>query len=123
MKWTRERPGVYTAGPYTVEHHADGFWLATGPNLPDHEKGAQSLKTDAQYACKQACARRLLGEGQVECEPVIGDIVVTLADKRRGQITMMLKPGATNPVTLWCIKFARGRRLCLLRHEFEVVMP
>lgn len=120
MKWTRERPGVYTAGPYIVKRLLAGSttWRATGPGMaPEINWRGKDL---AQDECRRVAAWRA---ADPNVEPIIGDIVVTLADKRRGQITMMLKSGATNPAPLWCIKFARGRRLCLLRHEFEVVMP
>lgn len=118
MKWHRERPGRYTAGPYAIEdagHHRP-LWTATGPGMPDR---LHSTKVDAQADCEDAALERIVGN-EVTVPPVVGDAAL-VADTRRGVVTTML--AADSGVQLWCIKFARGRRLCLRRTEFEVVLP
>lgn len=115
MKWTRQRPGLYTAGPYAVmslDTHRP-IWTASGPDFTSVE----GTKADAQLACQRAALLRIEGNGRTVV-PVVGDHVV--ANNRTGKVTAILP---SNNSQVYCMRFARGRRLCLFRIEFEVVMP
>ncbi|AEJ95767.1 hypothetical protein FDI64_gp93 [Mycobacterium phage Zemanar] len=126
MKWTRTRPGLYQAGPYAVlsagTHRP--IWTASGPDFTD----VCGTKAEAQRACERSAHARLIdiSDGYTVV-PVVGDRVETAPDVRKvilparpGQITSVIETG-NGP--LYCIKFARGKRLCLFRNEFKVVMP
>lgn len=119
MKWHREKPGVYTAGPYLVEQHAHG-WYASGPGLTE----SATRKDEAQRAAEKSAWARLIDISDgLTVEPVIGDIVVVQDDYkggRRGQISTVM---SGNGEPLYCIRFVRHKRLCLFRREFAVVMP
>ena len=122
MKWKRATAGRsrYEAGPYVVEHrgHAHG-WFVCGPGLAEHHP----LKADAQAAALKAAQARAANPAVT---PVVGDFGV-LADGRRGQLTAIMRgaPGGTSPglVSLYCFRLPRGRRTCVFRYEFQVVMP
>lgn len=119
MKWTRTRPGAYASGPYTVvsaDTHRP-LWYATGPRVGTDIP--LESKTAAQRACERAAIARLLGEGQAECQPVLGDAVLYAG--RRGTISALMTTNDGQP--LYCLRLARGKRQCLLRSEFEVVLP
>lgn len=118
MKWRREGDGgAYVAGPYRVERLVGSTWRASGPGLdPEVNWHGKNL---AQDEARRACVRRLLGEGQERTEPVIGDIIV--AGQIRGQISGIMKIDPENPT--YVLKTSRGRRHCLRREEFDVVMP
>lgn len=112
MNWKREKPGVYTAGPYQVEQIAH-TWYASGPGLGatvgvDRKEQAQGM------CCSVAGARAM----RSKTEPVVHDVV--LVGERRGQISSIM---LGDRKTLYSIKFVRGKRLCLFRHEFQVIVP
>lgn len=113
MKWHRVEPGTYTAGPYLVEAtYTSGGWYASGP-------GVDSFwlhKNAAQLACGNAAAARAADPAT---KPVIGDAVTV--GGRHGTVGSIMATGSIE--TLYCIKFVRGKRLCLFRHEFEVIVP
>lgn len=118
MKWKRERTeeGLmrYTAGPYTVEERTKGgWWYASGPDM-DSE---WLRKSEAQAATVEVAKRRI-GDGKLG-EPVVGD-----AAQYAGARAVVIALLATNDGTpLYCLRLARGKRQCLLRHEFQVVLP
>lgn len=118
MNWKRERPGAYGAGPYRVERHdhAGGFWTASGPSV---SAGSYETKAEAQTQCERAMQIRLADPDANA--PVVGDIVEIIADGRRGQVSTIMTGGIAAP--LHCLRLARGKRLCLFRHEIKVVMP
>ncbi|QHB37306.1 hypothetical protein I5G58_gp004 [Mycobacterium phage BirdsNest] len=120
MKWSREGDGgAYTAGPYRVERVVGSTWRASGPGMdPEVNWRGKNL---AQDECRRACVRRLLGEGQAETEPVIGDVVVVPGTAVRGHLSSILTIDPDNPT--YVLKTSRGKRHCLRRAEFEVVMP
>ena len=104
----------YTAGPYTVEERTKGgWWYASGPDL-DSE---WLRKTEAQRAAV-AVAERRIGTGTL-VEPVVGDHVEYAG--QRGVVTLLTTTGDGTP--LYALRLARGKRQCLLRHEFTVVLP
>ena len=71
MKWTRETPGRYVAGPYRVEQVVGSTWRATGPGMdPDVNWHTKVL---AQDECRRAAERRLAGDGKNTATPVVGD--------------------------------------------------
>ena len=115
MKWTRTAPGVYAAGPYLVERiiESPAVWRANGPGVLGV---CRPNKSEAQKVAQHAAEERALGFAV----PVIGDIV--LYDDRRGQISSILPQSGSSNV-LYCIMFARGKRLCLFRQEFAVIVP
>jgi len=118
MIWKREKPGVYVAGPYTVARVVGSTWRASGPGLdPEVNWHGKDL---AQDEARRACQRRLLNEGQERTEPVVGDVVVIPGRRDRGRVRAVF-PGTHHPI--YSILFPRGRRLCLDREEFQVVMP
>jgi|SRR5690349_4050023 len=115
MKWSRVQNGVYTAGPYLVEQNAHG-WYASGPGLDQQH----DTKADAQADAEDAALTRIAGS-ETTVEPVKGDLVVIPAhDDRRGTVATVLK-GDREP--MFCLHLARGRKLCLFRREFKVVVP
>lgn len=117
MKWKREKPGVYTAGPYLVEQHAHG-WYASGPGLDE----SATRKDEAQHAAEKSAWARLIDISDgLTTEPVVGDIVIV--GERRGQISSKMAGAAVHAEPLYCIRFVRGKRLCLFRREFVVAMP
>lgn len=125
MKWKRAEPGRYTAGPYTVTRSDSplAVWHASGPCVA--VTGGLTTKADAQAACYEAAFSRGARQGNT-CDPVIGDVVTVPGyDNRHGEISStMFAPRDITPRTpLYCIKFSRGKRLCLFRHEFTVVVP
>lgn len=114
MNWRRERPGVYTAGPYRIERLVSR-WVAQGPGIAEtHEH-----KVDAQVECEDAALERIVGN-ESTVMPVVGDAV--MVGDRPGRVTTQLA-SADGTALLYCILFARKRRLCLRRHEFKVVLP
>lgn len=115
MNWKRERPGVYTAGPYLVEQNAHG-WYASGPGVDV----SHDLKADAQAECEDAALMRIDGN-EATVGPVVGDQVVTREGSRRGRVRSVML--SERGKVLFCLGFARGRKLCLFREEFEVVLP
>lgn len=114
MKWHRDRNGLYTAGPYAVLNVSSNpsIWTASGPDLT----GVFPTKRQAQIACGNAASERAANPAAV---PVVGDAVI-VSGTRRGQITAIMR-GDHEP--LYCIVFARGRKLCLFRREIEVIVP
>ncbi|AYD82080.1 hypothetical protein I5G60_gp88 [Mycobacterium phage Saguaro] len=117
MKWTRPTAdgGRYEAGPYVVENLGRHGWAASGPGF----RTVHATKADAQSDCGDAALERIAGQ-EATVGPVVGDIVVVTATGRRGQVSAIMN-GTHHP--LYCIRFARGKRLCLDRHEFEVLVP
>ncbi|AGT12831.1 hypothetical protein PHELEMICH_93 [Mycobacterium phage Phelemich] len=115
MKWHRDANGVYTSGPFTVQHHAHagGFWTADGPHV---KACSWPTKRQAQIDAGQAASARA---ADPNVTPVVGDVVM-VSGTRRGQITAIMR-GDREP--LYCIVFARGRKLCLFRREIEVIVP
>lgn len=109
MKWTRTRPGLYTAGPYAVmslETHRP-IWTASGPDFTSVE----GTKADAQLACQRAAHARLID---------ISDDVAEYAGQRC-RVSMITATADGTP--LYCLVKPKGKRQCLLRNEFKVVMP
>lgn len=115
MKWTRPERGHYTSGAYTVDYHnhAGGFWTASGPCVAT---ASHSNNYDAKQAAFAALTQRLGDPFRVDV--VVGDVVAV--GDRRGTITAVMD-GTHHPI--YCIRFARGKRLCLDRHEFRLVAP
>jgi hypothetical protein len=117
MKWHRIEPGHYEAGPYTVTRHplADTVWLATGPEMePDVLWSGKNL---AQDECRRAMVRRV--EDPYGCEVVVGDVVI--AGGKRAVIKAILV--ADGGLRTYVAQNARGRRKCMVRPEFPVVVP
>ncbi|APQ42351.1 hypothetical protein PBI_RICH_93 [Mycobacterium phage Rich] len=116
MKWHRETadPARYESGPFVVEHHGHRHgWFADGPGVdPTH----YPTKRQAQTVCGDVASARA---ADPEVTPVIGDAVI-VSGTRRGHISSIMN-GEREP--LFCITFARGRRLCLFRREIEVIVP
>lgn len=119
MRWTRPRPGLYTAGPYTVERHdhAGGFWTASGPGVPAH---SYRSREEAGAQCEDAAQERIVGN-EATVEPVRGDVALVCATGRVGTITSVF--GGDNGHPLYCIRLPRGRRVCIHRNELEVLVP
>jgi hypothetical protein len=117
MKWTRVTPGVYTSGPYRIERATfhRPIWEAYGPGIATGMDAFES-KGHAQRVCGEAAAKRAADPAT---KPVIGDAVTV--GGRHGHVGS-IQPG-NGIETLYCIRFARGKRLCLFRHEFEVIVP
>lgn len=128
MNWKRERPGVYTAGPYQVKQSdlSAKFWVATGPDV---EQSHHETKADAQAEAQRVATLRAADPDANA--PVVGDIVEIIdqvAAPRRGQVSSIMLPdyASVHPHRqrpLYCVKLARGKRLCLFRHEIKVVVP
>jgi hypothetical protein len=120
--WKRIRPGFYRAGAYTVvQLQQMGCWQAVGPGLGDACWFAR--KDQAQDRVTQAASDRIIGKGNT-CVVHCGDNV--LVDDRKGHVaSIMGGPVGYEHVErfIYCLKFARGKRLCLFRHEFTVVTP
>lgn len=119
MNWHRESPGVYVSGPYKVEKVL-GRWYACGPINAGPGviiDTAHQRKDQAQGLCYSTAGARAANP---DVEPVVYDVVVVADGDRRGYVGSIMRHD--NKV-LYCIKFPRGRRLCLLRHEFRVVTP
>ncbi|QJD51396.1 hypothetical protein SEA_RAWRGERTHAT_93 [Mycobacterium phage RawrgerThat] len=123
LTWKRHpETGAYTSGPYVIEKSFNGQWHLSGPSLNE----PHFTKREAQRSAYHAARQRI--DGHAMCAvPVVGDHVETTTDVRKvtlparpGQITSVIETG-NGP--LYCIKFARGKRLCLFRNEFKVVMP
>lgn len=116
MKWTRSsREGQYVAGPYTVERVVGSTWRALGPGMdPDVNWHTKVL---AQDECERAARRRINEQTKHTVEPVVGDYA--MAGGQYGQISAVLNG---NGKPLYCIKLARGRRKCLHRYEFPLVV-
>ena len=123
MNWTREKPGVYTAGPYRVEQ-GGASWYATGPGLKGEDFGEPYPRKDqAQGRCCQVAGER--ADWRSPVDPVIRD-VVRLTDGRQGYVSVIMRgPVGVEHVerAMYGIRLPRGRRLCLFRHEFAVVVP
>jgi hypothetical protein len=116
MKWTRTRPGLYQAGPYAVMNVQASIWTASGPDFTD----VCGTKADAQRSAERAARARLIDISDAyTVVPVVNDHVV--ANNRTGKVTSRMTSATGLP--LYCIRFARGKRLCLFRNEFKVVMP
>jgi hypothetical protein len=116
MKWHRIEPGHYESGPYVVMRHplVDTIWLATGPGMePDVLWSGKNL---AQDECRRAMARRV--EDPYGCEVMVGDVVI--AGGKRARITAVLDTAAGRT---YVAQNARGRRKCMVRPEFPVVVP
>lgn len=121
MKWTRVRNGLYKAGPYTVISHDTHrpLWTATGPGLDENVYGT---KTEAQETALAAAQARIIPD-PYGVTPVIGDKVMT-NDGRAGTVgSTMTASQVRQGEPLYCLRLARKKRLCLFRHEFQVVMP
>ena len=116
MKWHRVTPGVYTSGPYTIERadYHRAIWTASGPGVSAGV--ARESKAEAQRICGEAAAKRAADPATA---PVVGDAVTV--GGRHGHVGS-IQPG-NGIETLYCIRFVRGKRLCLFRHEFEVIVP
>lgn len=121
MNWKREQPGVYTCGPYRVERqpYHRAIWIADGPGIAEGS-GVHDQKADAQTECADAALERISGRSH-DCTAVAGDIV--MVRDRRGQIGTIMEGAGPRSARLYCIRFVRGKRLCLFRDEFEVVLP
>jgi hypothetical protein len=135
MKWKREQPGLYTAGPYRVERgpYHRAIWSASGPGV---STGSEVVNTEeskelAQARCFVALIDRVGDTGQLgrTCSAVVGDCVQVLENARkdrRGRITTIIDntvPGRTAE-PIYCVRFnVGGGRTCLFRHEFEVIAP
>lgn len=128
MKWTRERPGVYTSGPHRIERVADCHpcvWHASGPGRP---RIGHQTKAEAQAEVERAARDRVADPDTV---PVVGDHVEIVGANvwsgRRGQVSTIIKGArhiqAGDEPPLYCLHLARGKRLCLFRHEITVVVP
>lgn len=121
MKWTRPAPGRYTSGPYTVERVLGNAWRMAGPEI-----GPEVIwhtKVLAQDECERAARRRVNETTKHSVTPVVGDW--TYLAGHYGQISAVLTSTAGPEAVerpLYCIKLPRGRRKCLLRHEFPVVL-
>jgi hypothetical protein len=139
--WKRIRPGFYRAGAYTVvQLQQMGCWQAVGPGLGDACWFAR--KDQAQDRVTQAASDRIIGKGNT-CVVHCGDNV--LVGDRKGHVASIMGGPVgddkrrwthdlrwVDPVSvgyehverfIYCLKFARGKRLCLFRHEFTVVTP
>ncbi len=125
MRWHRiKETGGYVAGPYAVEKGpvTGPAWRAHGPGV---DRPAHRLKDAAQAACLVACHDRLRDGGGKTCTAVEGDAVV-IDDGRRGEVTAVLRQEPSSEYaaqTTYAIRLPRGKRLCLFRGEFEVVVP
>lgn len=124
MKWKREKPGVYTAGPYLVEEVESlpttprqstmgSQWHASGPDVDSN----WLRKSEAQAACAEKAKQRI-GTGTL-VEPVVDDVAEYAG--KRAVISALMSTNDGTP--LYCLRLARGKRQCLLRHEFTVVLP
>lgn len=125
MNWKRVEPGRYTSGPYTVTRSDSplAVWHASGPCVA--VTGGLTTKADAQAACYEAAFSRGARQGNT-CDPVIGDVVISSARDGRAVITSVgvgARHVRADNEQLYCMKFPRGKRLCLFRHEFTVVVP
>lgn len=127
MNWRRQANGSYTAGPYRVDKVLSS-WYADGPSNagPDIRLDSAHLRKDlAQDLCAVVAEARAANP---DVTPVIGDAVEAQGQHgpvdflRRGHITSIM-PSGDGRQPLYCIKFSRGKRLCLFRHEFTVVVP
>ncbi|UXE04464.1 hypothetical protein SEA_FUNSIZED_93 [Mycobacterium phage Funsized] len=116
MKWTRDEPGRYTAGPYTVEYHnhAGGFWTAEGPGV---DATARATKAIAQADCTRAAQERITDATKYTAEAVVGDWAYLGGYL---QITAVFADG-TGPAT-YSLRTSRGKRKCLRRYEFPLVI-
>lgn len=121
MNWTRVKPGEYVAGPYRIERqpYHRAIWIADGPGIAD-SSGVHDLKEDAQAECEEAAIMRIAG-AEATVQPVVGDLARVIATDRRGQVSSIMPSDNGRP--LICLRFARGRRLCLFREEIEVMLP
>ncbi|QPX62206.1 hypothetical protein PBI_INDLOVU_92 [Mycobacterium phage Indlovu] len=117
MKWKRVENGVYSAGPYLVERapYHRAIWSVSGPGVSagvGHE-----TKDDAQTEAHDAALERIVGS-ELTVEPVKGDVVVIPGhDNAPGVYATALGDN------MHCIHLRRGKRICLFRREFKVVMP
>jgi hypothetical protein len=125
MNWKRERPGVYTAGPYLVEQLAVGGWYASGPGVDE----PTDRKDHAQVACERYALARIEGRERT-CPAFLGDAVTLWTRGGAGvrQTTGRIHsvfPNATEngKGPLYSIHLARGRKVCMYRDEFQVVLP
>lgn len=122
MNWKRIKPGSYRAGPYYLEREVHDFprsicWAIAGPGV----NARYATKAEAQAECQRVA--KLRAADPDANAPVQGDFVRIVADGRIGQVNTIQSSG---PVTLWCLHLPRvpgRRRLCLARHEIEVVVP
>lgn len=82
MKWSRQRPGLYTAGPYAVQCVDTGksIWTASGPDFT----AVAGSKTDAQAAAQRSAHARLIDISDAyTVVPVVGDRVETTTGVRK----------------------------------------
>lgn len=116
MRWHRQEPGVYTAGPYKVERlpYHRALWDVSGPGVAE---GSFEHKDAAQRYCGEVASSRAAEPLTV---PVVGDVVLVREGSRQGYVGTIM---TGNGEPLYCIKFVRGKRLCLFRREFEVIVP
>ncbi|AGT12996.1 hypothetical protein KAYACHO_92 [Mycobacterium phage KayaCho] len=120
MKWTRPEPGEYTAGPYKITRwmSAKGSgtpWFVDGPGV---EIGWHATKDDAQAEAEDAALNRL-GDDETAVVPIVGDVAEYAGLRCRISAVMATNDGQP----LYCLVKPRGKRQCLLRSEFKVVMP
>ena len=118
MKWARVRPGHYTAGPYAIlslETHRP-IWTASGPDFT----AVCGTKAEAQQACQRAAHARLIDISDAyTVVPVVNDVAEYAG--LRCRVSMITTTADGTP--LYCLVKPRGKRQCLLRNEFKVVMP
>lgn len=119
MKWTRPEPGEYTAGPYKITRwmSAKGSgtpWFVDGPGV---QIGWHATKDDAQAEAEDAALMRITEETKYSVEPVVGDWAY-LGEYL--QVTAVFNAG-TGPST-YSLRTARGKRKCLRRYEFPLVI-
>ncbi|AER49406.1 hypothetical protein STINGER_92 [Mycobacterium phage Stinger] len=120
MKWTRVRPGLYRAGPYAVLNVQASIWTASGPNFT----AVCGSKADAQEAAQRAAHGRLADvNGNYTDTDTVVPVVNDIAEYAglRCRVSMITKTADGTP--LYCLVKPRGKRQCLLRNEFKVVMP
>lgn len=123
LTWKRgDEPGLYTAGPYTIVKGANQ-WHLTGPGggcgSPARQLNEPHFtKREAQRSALYAARRRL--EGHAMCAvPVVNDVAEYAGQRCR--VSMITATADSTP--LYCLVKPRGKRQCLLRNEFKVVMP
>lgn len=118
MKWSRQRPGLYTAGPYAVQciDASKGIWTASGPDFT----AVAGSKADAQAAAQRSAHARLIDISDAyTVVPVVNDVAEYAG--LRCRVSMITTTVDGTP--LYCLVKPRGKRQCLLRNEFKVVMP
>ncbi|QHB37836.1 hypothetical protein I5G63_gp096 [Mycobacterium phage Imvubu] len=117
MKWHRgDQDSQYRAGAYTVERGpvTGPAWRALGPCVAT---AGHTTKASAQHAAFEAILARV-GD-PFRADVVVGDVVEYAG--MRATITMATTTGDGTP--LFCLRTTRGKRHCLLRSEFRLVVP